>query len=270
MNAQRIDTQDCRLAQTGRPERRGARPDEAASPPRAAWLRRLRLANLPRLAGLPLLMGLPLLACSPDTHDHLGPRVPIPNVTGAVERAGEEGEDLDVDLRDAQTAVVVAAVETDDDGEYTFSDIGAGRWEVKISGGEDGDFDSVSKVFTLSEDTELAVLPTLDIHGYGMLLQAPTAGGSYPVPSLFSPIEFAWTLPSRSFVSARVQLYDLSGDRVWSSEKAYTETALWNGIGNEGNYAGETVPAGTYYWRVKLELGDETEARTESNALSFE
>ncbi len=222
------------------------------------------------MAGLLLLACLFPLACSPDIQDNVGPRVPIPNVKGAVERDGDEADDVDVDLRDAETAVVVAAVETDDDGEYTFSDIGAGRWEVKISGEEDGDFDSVSKVFTLTQDAELMVLPALDIHAYGIELEVPTKGGAYPIPTLFSPITFAWTSPSRSFLSARVQLYDRSGDRIWSSEKEHTESALWNGIANEGEYAGGSVRPGTYYWRVKLELGDETEARTESLTFTFD
>ncbi len=216
--------------------------------------------------GLALAVG----ACSPDVRDNIGPRVPVPNAMGQVARAGAPAENLKVELRCSVSAEVIASATTDDDGEYLFTDVPSGDWEIKVSGDEDGDFDSVSRIFGLAQRGDQAVLPELDIHAFGLTLLAPAEASSHPPPSLFDPIEFSWALPSVSIASARVQLYSAAGERVWSSEKTLGPTAVWNGIGNEGGHAGRPVAAGAYYWRVKLELGDEIEARSESYTLNFE
>ncbi|MCK4303830.1 MAG: hypothetical protein KAY24_06295 [Candidatus Eisenbacteria sp.] len=207
--------------------------------------------------------------CDVSVHDGIGPRVPIPNVTGLVERAGSPAGDLDVVLRVAENAWVVDSTDTDKDGSFEFAEVAAGGWEIKVSGDDPGDFDSVSREFHLTESGSKVELPVLDVYAYGATALEPPDAAELPRPDVFHPIPFNWTLPGRDVSWIRVQLYDQSGAGVWYSSKAVGEESLWNGLGNRGAYEGLLVPAGVYTWRVKIAFPDTLEARTDSRELTI-
>jgi hypothetical protein len=138
---------------------------------------------------------------------------------------------------------------------------------VKLSGDESGDFDSVSREFQVVDPEDTLELPPLDIHAYGASVVEPPNDAALPTPNPFQPITFRWTLPDTDIVWARVQLYTGIGQAVWSSAKEVAAQADWNGVGNEGEYTGRLVSAGTYSWRVKLELAGGLEARLDSRVL---
>jgi hypothetical protein len=206
-------------------------------------------------------------ACSVDVQDGVGPSVPVPNVTGQATRAGDAAEDLEVDLRRAEDAVVVDSTSTNGAGEFLFADVTLGEWEVKVSGDEESDFDSVSREFTLAHAGSLVVLPDLDVSAYGTVLLEPQDGSEMPTPNPFQPILFRWTLPDREVSWTRVRVYDAAGRPVWASEKGVREQAVWNGLGNEGDYDGRLVTAGDYSWRLKLGFPDDLEARVDYRGL---
>ena len=87
--------------------------------------------------------------CNPDVQDGAGPVVPIPNVGGMVVRGVDGADDLEVDLRTADTATVVASTETDGGGSYWFVEVAAGEWEIKVSSDESEDFSAVSREFSM-------------------------------------------------------------------------------------------------------------------------
>lgn len=211
-----------------------------------------------------------LAACAPDFQDGAGPRVPTPNVLGQVLRDSAEAEDLGAVLRTQADAFVVAEVETDDDGEYAFADVDSGNWEVKVSGAEPGDWHSVSREFELVHPDSIIVLPTFDILAYGAIALEPDDGGSNPLPTVFQPLHFRWTLPDLEVTWARVYVFDSEGYDVWSSAKEPVAEAAWNGLGSSGEYEGMPVPAGTYSWRVKMELGNGQECRLAYRTLVLE
>ena len=208
-----------------------------------------------------------LSACSVDVHDGIGPRAPIPNVEGFVVREITPAADLEVDLRIAADATVVATAETDDDGKFEFSDVSAGEWEIKVSGQENGDFDSVSREFHLGDQDDLLSLPVFDIFAYGAASVEPADSALLTKPDPFNAITFRWILPRGTLHWARVQLYDEGGNSVWYSESEVVGQVLWNGLGNRGTYNGELVAEGTYTWRVKMEFLDSLQGRTDVRRL---
>lgn len=227
-------------------------------PTRWARLRRGVTSGGPALLALIFLIG-----CEADVHDGVGPIVPVPNVTGQVLRAAQPASDLEVELRDAGDALVIATTSTDAFGAFGFTDVPAGEWEIKVSGEGSDDFDSVTRAFVLAAERSVA-LPTFDISAHGAGLASPADSTQLARPNPFSPLAFHWALPATGCLSARVQVYDESGERAWSSNKALATDVAWNGLGNEGEYAGSLVPAGLYRWRVRFALADSTEARTET------
>lgn len=208
--------------------------------------------------------------CTVDVHDGVGPRVPIPNVEGLVVRVDAPAGNLDVDLRDAARATVLASTSTDRDGEFWFADIGTGIWEIKVSGAEEGDFNSVSREFSLEHPESLLTLAPMDVFAYGVTVLEPPDSGVVPKPNPFEPVTFRWILPEQAVKSARVRLYDGVGQPVWSSPRTLIEEALWNGLGNRGSYDGQLVPAGGYSWCVKMEFQDDLEARTDYRELELQ
>jgi len=222
--------------------------------------------------GLVLFVGTFAAACGIDVHDGAGPRVPIANVTGYVNRAGLPADDLDVELRRADNAVTVAEGETAYDGSYAFYEVALGTWEVKVSGEETGDFDSVTRLFTIDREEERRELPPLDIDAAGATQTRPAEGAAHPAPTLFTSLTFAWVLPAFSTDAARAQVYDWDWNPVWSSDDEPGLTSIaWNGLtGNEGDYAGDFAPPGRYRWRVKFYIGDSLEARTDTRELVLE
>ena len=219
---------------------------------------------------LPVLGLAMLAACEPDFQDGAGPRVPIPNVRGLVLRNAAEARGLEVALRTPADAVTVAEVSTDDSGEFAFADVDSGAWEVKISGNESDDWHSVSREFRLVHPDSVVVVPTIEIWAHGAITLEPEDGALHPVPTVFQPLRFHWQLPDLDVTWARVYLFDADGRDVWSSAKEPVAEAAWNGLGNSGEWDGVPAPAGTYSWRVKVELADGQECRLSYRTLVLE
>jgi hypothetical protein len=202
-----------------------------------------------------------------DVQDGVGPRVPFPDVAGAALRASSPAPHLDVEIRDPGSGRVVLATASDARGRYAFSGVPAGRWEVKISGAAGGDFASVSREFERAAGQPTHLLPALDVFAFGAAPTAPPDGARLARPSPAQPLYFRWTNPPHPGRQARVLLYDQRGDPVWSSSRFAADSALWNGVGNQGPYSGALVPAGPYAWRIKFDLPDSVQARTALRAM---
>lgn len=220
-----------------------------------------------------LVAGLWLAAgCSVDVKDGIGPLLPVPNVAGQALRAGAPAGGLDAELRDAETAETVGSTVTQG-GRFEFADIPPGHWEIKVSGDDPGDFDSVSRTLLLANADSLYELPDFEVWAYGCAVLEPQDGSSLPRPNLFAPLTFRWTLPSgsnRELDWVRAYLYTAAGDQVWTSDRILAAEVAWNGIGNEGDFAGLPVAAGAYYWRLKLAFTDSLEARLDPTELEFQ
>lgn len=207
--------------------------------------------------------------CSPDMKDGLGPRVPVPNVSGRVERDGVGASGLDVTVRDPSDDSTTADAKTDANGSYVVA-VPAGVWEVKVKGRIPGDFASVIRGFVVSSAGQRVSMDSLDIFAYQAGLVAPADAATLALPSSSDPATFRWSPPRRAITSARAQLYDGSGEAVWFSAKSSDSSAVWDGTGNQGAFTGVDLPAATYTWRVKFDLPDSSEARTPSRTVTFQ
>jgi len=207
--------------------------------------------------------------CSPDFHDGLGPRVPVLNVSGQAERDGTPAASLDVSVRNPVDSVPIASTKTDANGSY---EIGApsGIWEIRIKGKVAGDFDSVTRGFVIDGQGERVTMVPMDVFAYGATLRTPLDASTVSLPSGSDPVGFAWRAAGRPFLSARVQVYDSNGAAVWYSGKGQDSTATWDGTGNQGEFAGVSMPPATYTWRVKFDLPDSSDARTKSQTVTFQ
>ena len=208
-------------------------------------------------------------ACSPDFKDGVGPRVPVPNVSGRAERDGAAASALDVSVRDPVDNVSVASTRTDASGSYAIA-APSGVWEIRIKGKVAGDFDSVTRGFVVDGAGERVTMVPLDVFAYGAALVAPSDGEALARPSGSNDVTFTWSAPGRSFSSARAQLYDSTGTAVWFSAKGTASEATWDGTGNQGALSGVVMPAATYTWRVKFDLPDSSEARTKSYVVRLQ
>jgi len=192
--------------------------------------------------------------------DGLGPRVPVPNISGRAERDGVFVSGLDVAVRDPAGNTVESA-KTDANGSYALA-APLGTWEVKLKGSLPGDFDSVTRDLVIAGAGDRVALGPMDIFAYGAGLAMPSSGSVLAQPTQTAPATFRWSLPARVFTSARVQLFDSAGAAVWYSAKSTDSSATWDGAENQGNATGSPAPAGAYSWRVKFEFPDTSAART--------
>ena len=209
-----------------------------------------------------------MAGCSPDMKDGLGPRVPIPNVSGSADRDGAAASALDVSVRDPEGNTVVSA-KTDANGSYVLA-TPAGTWEVRIKGKLPCDFDSVTRDFVIAGTGERIAIEPMDIFAYGAGLGAPSDLATLALPTQATPAAFRWRNPARAFSSARAQLFDSAGDAVWFSTKSADSSATWDGTGNQGSGTGSPAPAGAYTWRVKFEFPDTSAARTATRRVTFQ
>jgi len=204
-----------------------------------------------------------LTGCNVDVQDGVGPRVPFSNVGGVVKRIERDGDNLRIVIRvpDTEEEEVVASTVTDDDGEFQVAVDQPGEWEIKVSGDEVGDFDSVTREFLIEDLNRFYEIPTMDIWAYGAAMLTPGVETvEKPTPS--NPLVFRFTLPDAELEWARVQIFeDDSWIPVWISDKSIEEEILWDGIGNQGEFADSPVPWGIYSWRMKFGFHDGLEAR---------
>jgi hypothetical protein len=198
--------------------------------------------------------------------DGVGPRVPLMNVEGEVHRDGAPAARLSVSVRNPSDSRSVASARTGDDGAYAVA-APTGAWEIRVSGGETGDFDSVTREFTLASPDERLTIPSIDVSAMGAAAVAPADSAEWSMPSSDDPVRFSWTAPSTPVRSARVQVYDQAGAAVWYADKTTATSQTWDGFGNQGAYAGHAAPAGSYLWRVKFQFPDSAEARLAYRSL---
>ena len=215
-----------------------------------------------------ILVALALGSCSPDFHDDLGPRVPIPNVSGEAERDGAAAPQLDVSVRDPLDGHSVASTRTNGDGRYAIV-APSGTWEIKIKGALAGDFESVTRGFAVDGSGEIVAMEPLDIDAYGAAPEEPPDGETLALPDSADSVTFRWRSPSRSFSTGRAQLFDSTGAAVWYSPKGLAVSATWDGKGNQAPFAGTALPPATYTWRVKFDFADSSQARTRSSRVTF-
>jgi len=209
-----------------------------------------------------------LTGCSPDMKDGLGPRVPVPNISGRAERDGASASALDVSVRDPAGNTVESA-KTDANGSYALA-APPGTWEVKLKGKLTGDFDSVTRNLVIAGSSDRVALGPMDIFAYGAGLSAPSDASILARPAQATPATFRWGTPARIFTTARAQLFDSAGAAVWYSPKSADSSATWNGTENQGSASGSPAPAGAYTWRVKFEFPDSSAARTATWRVTFQ
>jgi len=224
------------------------------------------------LAGACLALGATILACSPDLHENVGPRVPVPNVEGRVLRAGRPAGGVDIELEDVQTGAVGAETSTGADGRYAFTEVAAGVWQVGAESDDPEDYEQVTCEFRFDSPDTNAILPDLDVSMNGLERIAPEDSLVGAPPSPFSPLTFEWHPGEQSDSGARyrIRLYSASGEGIWFSEKAADTRVDWNGIVNEGDGAGRRVQPGEYRWRLRVYGEDGIEYSTDYRHLVFE
>jgi hypothetical protein len=210
-----------------------------------------------------------LAGCSPNVKDGIGPRIPIPNISGRAERDGAAAPTLDVSVRNPDDNTVVGSTKTDANGTYDLA-APVGVWEVKIKGKLPGDFDSVTRDLVIAGSGERVVIEPLDVFAYGSALISPSDSETLAFPTHGKPMTFRWRNPARAFSSARAQLFDSAGAAVWYSAKSTDSSATWDGTRNQGSAAGTAVPAGNYMWKVKFDLPDSSVARTATRKAAFQ
>jgi hypothetical protein len=202
-----------------------------------------------------------LPACTVDLHEEMGPRVPIPNVIGGVQRLGIPCEGVKVDLRTAEGDTTLDSDRTDAQGRFGFAIELPGRYEIKARGSGAEDFESVTLAFEFPNPDSSVVLPTVELDRRGTAMTEPAPGDTVTLPTLTTPLWFHWVLPETAYLWARVQVYDAEGHPVWFSPKRATDRALWNGLGNQSAYMNQFVTPGHYTWRVKVAFPDSSEGR---------
>lgn len=183
-------------------------------------------------------------------------------ISGTVSRSGTPLGGFKVKLYDDTTGLQVDSTVTDASGAYGFSGVAAGKWMVKVSPTDLGDFGYVRYFLDLSAAGQTAVVPPFDVFAHGLDLLSPADGTDTNPPTFSSPLHFSWSTYQAAFSWMNARLSDAADNPAWASAQGQATSADWNGIGNDGTYAGTVLPAGTYSWRVKIHLGSGVQAAT--------
>lgn len=211
--------------------------------------------TLAALAAMGMLLA---AACTPDLHETAGPIVPVPNLTGQVVRGGLPVSNHKVKLEIPDADSTVAEDRTDAGGRYEFTAVPAGAWLVKVASTDPGDFASVSCEVLVRPDQEPLEAPDLDLSLGGLEMLEPEDGEARPRPNPRTPVEFTWEPPADPDREVQVRVAEANGEAVWYSEKQTDGVVPWNGLGNRGVYLNRLVPAGSYSWRLRVEIDDST------------
>ena len=232
----------------------------------------MRAAFAPALAAV----ALAIAAAGCGLRHETAPAITIPGsdapaqIAGTVARAGQPLPGLKVKLYDDATGVLAESTFAAASGAYGFAGVPAGRWMVKVSSAEPGDFGYVRYFFDLASAGETRAVPPFDLAAHGLALEAPAAGATVARPDFSSPLAFSWSAYQAPFQWTSAQVSDSSGVAVWSAPRTQATTASWNGFGNEGPYAGLPAPAGRYRWRVKVRLPNTVQAATVERELALQ
>jgi hypothetical protein len=184
-----------------------------------------------------------------------------------VQRAGIAVDTMKVKLYDDAEGVQVDSAYTDETGAYGFSNVRAGRWMVKVSPPGSDDLEYVRFFIDLVADGAPATIPPFDIASHGFDLIAPADGSVEARPSVSSPLRLEWSLYQATYEWTSARISDQANLPVWASSVGQTTHADWDGVGNDGSYAGQPAPPGHYLWRVKIRLPYGVQAATRQRAF---
>ena len=210
-----------------------------------------------------------LAGCGLSRETLTGPAPGGPQVTGTVLRAGAAVSDIAVKLYDDPGGTLFGSEVTDGSGVYGFANVPAGRWMVKVSPSQPSDLGYVRYFFELSASGAPAEIPPFDISAHGFDLVDPVDGSIAPPPSAGTPLRMTWSPYQSTYAWTSARVSDSTGVSVWASTAAQTTEADWNGIGNDGPYAGQAVVAGRYLWRVRIRLPNGVQGATRQRVVEL-
>ncbi|MBI5709808.1 MAG: hypothetical protein HZC42_05790 [Candidatus Eisenbacteria bacterium] len=189
---------------------------------------------------------------------------------GQVTRAGGPIAGKSVKLYSTASGALLDSLLTDATGGYGFPSAPSGEVMVKVSSDDSLDFAYVRYIFTRSSSVERDSIPPMDLRAYGCAAIAPVSGARVPVPSPNAPLAFSWTPMSvAGTIKYRARLADAADSTVWESTRDIGTSALFNGIGTFGAYAGMLLGPGEYQWRVKVRFPTGVTAATRQRPLIF-
>lgn len=206
---------------------------------------------------LGLVFSLAVGGCSADLREIVGPRIPIPNVAGRILRDDVPVQSFKVELRDPETNETRYDDRTDASGVFTLAGVGAGRWVLRADSQESSDWSRCVFEFDVMRPDTVLTLPDIDVSNRGLRIEEPEDGDKESVPSVFDPMEFGWRHEGLTG-PVQVRLYEDSdgGRGVWFSNETTATVVRWNGLANQGSFAGRPVPPGAYRWRLRYTRGD--------------
>ncbi len=202
-----------------------------------------------------------------------GPTAPPPGtrqVRGTVSRGAVAAAAVKVKLYDDASGTQVDSVLTGSDGAYGFDGVPPGSWMVKVSGPTATDLGYVRWFFATASAGQGVVVPPFDIAAHGFDLISPTDGANVPRPGFTSPLTFSWSAYGAPYLWAAVHIDDPAGTLAWASAQAPVTQVSWNGIGNEGPYAGQALAAGAWSWRVKLRFANSVQGASRERVLNLQ
>ncbi|MBI5836440.1 MAG: hypothetical protein HZB25_04260 [Candidatus Eisenbacteria bacterium] len=223
-----------------------------------------------RAALLALTFAAPLLAgCGLSRQAPLVFRASNYALAGRVYRHGRPVADFPVRLYDQNEVTLLDSVRTDEAGDYGFRFAPGGEIEVRVGGTQASDFSYVRVIRTRASADQRDSLPPMDLTAFGCSATAPTAS-ALPAPTFSAPLTFRWVqAEGQPGARYQVRIRDAADSTVWESTRGHFTTAVFNGLGTAGPYAGLQVPPGTYSWRVKVHLDNHVQAATEVRSLTF-
>lgn len=184
-------------------------------------------------------------------------------IVGHVSRGGVPAAGQVVRLYDQYETVLFDSVTVDAAGDYHFAEAPAGSFTVRASSTAPDDFAYVRYIFTRPSAAEHDSVPPLDMASYGCAQLAPAAGDTVSMPDIVTPLTFQWQAMSIApDARYKVRIADAQDSTVWESVRDAATSTDWNGFGTGSVYAGDTVPPGTYLWRVKARLANGVQAAT--------
>ena len=184
---------------------------------------------------------------------------------GVVTRAGNPVPGESVKLYQDPSGALRDSSVTDAQGDYGFGPVPSGQWMAKVSSVAGGDLSYVRYIF--QGPSSSLELPPMDLFAYGFDLLQPADSAAMPQPSIISPIHFAWSAYGAPYRWASARITDTLGVLVWQSALVPSTSADWNGVGNDGVYAGKVVQPGRYSWRVKLHLPNSVQAASRQRQI---
>jgi len=208
-------------------------------------------SGLPRFLLLTALF-LFLAGCSPDLRESVGPRVPVPNLTGQVLRAGVPVADIKVKLEEAVSESLVADERTGPDGRYGFTAVGSGNWLLRVDPREAGDFDRLIWEFHHGGNDSTLQAPPLDVGLRGTRVIEPVDSAVTDVPSFRPALTFRWENPRSDSCTVQVRVADSTGLTIWTSEKLDTDSTSWNGRIKYGPQTNLPVGPGVFDWKLRV------------------